>query len=279
MGIVAVHCQLFLLRGLDFLPLFELFNINKSRIQPQFSMVSLDTLEKSHSLVVYFILTSVQNHAIMQVCTCMHWRLLMNEIGSSSTPNQTRARIIQAASLLFTEKGFAGSSTRAIAELAGVNEVTLFRHFGTKEKLAKAIMDDFGGLSIAEDLEPHFSGNYSQDLTLIGKTMMKVMTERGDVIRMAICEAGNFPEFQQIVAENPRQLRRMLARYFERQMDAGLIHSGHPEVLAQAFLGMFFSYTVLQSFLLDSLQPEISAEDMVEQYVALFVRGTLIEQE
>ena len=127
------------------------------------------------------------------------------------------------------------SSTRAIAELAGVNEVTLFRHFGTKEKLAKAIMDEFGGLSIAEDLEPHFSGNYSQDLTLIGKTMMKVMTERRDVIRMAICEAGNFPEFQKIVAENPRQLRHMLARYFERQMDGATLVScsGFGDVLIE----------------------------------------------
>jgi hypothetical protein len=109
--------------------------------------------------------------------------------------------------------------------------------------------------------------------------MMKVMTERSDAIRMAICEAGTFPEFQQVVAENPRQLRRMLARYFERQMEARLIHKGHPEMLAQAFLGMFFSYTVLRGFLLDSLQPEISSEEVVEQFVTLFVRGTLIEQE
>jgi AcrR family transcriptional regulator len=201
----------------------------------------------------------------------------MNEIDSSSNPDQTRARIMQAASKLFTEKGFAGTTTRAIAELAGVNEVTLFRHFGTKEKLAKAIMDQYGGLAIAGDLEQRFSGDYVQDLTLIGHAMMKVMTERRDAIRMAICEAGNFPEFQQVVAENPRQLRRMLARYFERQMDASLIHSGHPEVLAQAFLGMFFSYTVLRGFLSDSLQPELSSEDIVEQFVTLFVHGTYIE--
>ena len=203
----------------------------------------------------------------------------MNEINSSSNPGQTRARIMQAASQLFTEKGFAGTTTRAIAELAGVNEVTLFRHFGTKEKLAKAIMDQFGGQAIAGDLELRFSGDYVQDLTLMGQMMMKVMTERVDAIRMAICEAGNFPEFQQVVAENPRQLRQMLARYFESQMKAGLIHSGHPEVLAQAFLGMFFSYTVLQGLLLDSLQPEIASEDIVEQFVTLFVRGTRIERE
>ena len=203
----------------------------------------------------------------------------MNKNNSSSNPEETRARIMQAASQLFAEKGFSGTTTRAIAERSGVNEVTLFRHFGTKENLAKAIMDQFGGLAIAEDLSARFSGDYVQDLTLVGHAMMKVMTERSDAMRMAICEAGNFPEFQQVVAENPRQLRRMLARYFERQMDVNLIHSGHPEVLAQAFLGMFFSYTVLRGFLLDSLQPEISSEEIVEQFVTLFVRGTLINQE
>jgi AcrR family transcriptional regulator len=203
----------------------------------------------------------------------------MNDIQSPSTPEQTRARILQAASQLFSEKGFAGTTTRAIADVAEVNEVTIFRHFGTKENLAKAVMDQFGGTAIAENLESHFSGNYSQDLTMVGNAMMTIMMERIDAIRMAICESGNFPEFQQVVSENPRQLRRMLARYFNSQMETGLIHTAHPEVLAQAFLGMFFSFVVLQGLLLDSLSPEIHATEIVEQFVSLFVRGTLVHPE
>jgi len=200
-------------------------------------------------------------------------------MSNSPKPESARARIITAASRLFTEKGYAGTTTRAIAEAAGVNEVTIFRHFGTKENLAKAIMDQFGGLAIAEDLELRFSGDYAQDLNLIGKMMMKVMTERSDSMRMAICEAGNFPEFQQVVAENPRQLRGMLARYLKRQMDNHVILPGHAEVLAQAFLGMFFSYIVLKGFLSDDLKPKISSDQVVDQFVDLFVRGTLSEQE
>lgn len=200
-------------------------------------------------------------------------------MSNSPKPESARARIITAASRLFTEKGYAGTTTRAIAEAAGVNEVTIFRHFGTKENLAKAIMDQFGGLAIADDLELRFSGDYAQDLNLIGKMMMKVMTERSDSMRMAICEAGNFPEFQQVVAENPRQLRGMLARYLKRQMDNHVILPGHAEVLAQAFLGMFFSYIVLKGFLSDDLKPKISSDQVVDQFVDLFVRGTLSEQE
>jgi TetR/AcrR family transcriptional repressor of mexJK operon len=203
----------------------------------------------------------------------------MNHSSTSNNRAGTRERIMTAASELFRKKGFSGTTTRAIAECAKVNEVTIFRHFGSKEKLAKAIMDQFGGLAIADDLEKHFSGDYLQDLTLVGGVLMRVMTERNDAMRMAICEAGHFPEFQQVVAENPRQLRRMLARYFKGQMEKGLILSGHPELLAQAFLGMFFSYTVLQGFLQDSLSPEISSNEIVEQFVAIFVRGTMVKEE
>ena len=50
----------------------------------------------------------------------------MNERKSSSPTQKTRSRIMQAASELFSEKGFARTTTRAIAERSGVNEVTLF---------------------------------------------------------------------------------------------------------------------------------------------------------
>jgi AcrR family transcriptional regulator len=197
----------------------------------------------------------------------------------TSNPDQTRKRIIEAASSLFSEFGYTGTTTRAIAELAGVNEVTIFRHFGTKEHLAMEIMNQFGGPALAEELEKELSGNYHQDLLQMGWKIMQVMSERNLAIRMAICEAGHFPEFQQVVVENPRQLRRMLARYFDSQMENGHIHKEHPELLAQAFLGMFFSYLVLEGFLGDTLQPELSLEQITEKFVNLFVQGTSAHQE
>ena len=47
----------------------------------------------------------------------------------------TREQILQAAARLYADHGFRGTTTRAIAEAAGVNEVTLFRIFGSKETL------------------------------------------------------------------------------------------------------------------------------------------------
>lgn len=48
-----------------------------------------------------------------------------------------RERILRAAGRLFCECGVRGTTTRRIADEAGVNEVTLFRQFGTKEELLR----------------------------------------------------------------------------------------------------------------------------------------------
>ncbi len=50
----------------------------------------------------------------------------------------TKDRLLHAFLDLVVEHGYEGSTTRAVADAAGVNEVTLFRHFGDKASLARA---------------------------------------------------------------------------------------------------------------------------------------------
>jgi TetR/AcrR family transcriptional regulator len=49
--------------------------------------------------------------------------------------DKTEQKILDAALILFARKGYKGATTRAIAQKAGVSELTLFRKFETKEKL------------------------------------------------------------------------------------------------------------------------------------------------
>lgn len=51
---------------------------------------------------------------------------------------QTADAILDAAEAVFSELGFAGATTRAIAEMAGVNLALIHYHFGTKEQLFDA---------------------------------------------------------------------------------------------------------------------------------------------
>src|ERR1700720_146429 len=55
----------------------------------------------------------------------------------SESVDLTRKRILTAAVRVFSRDGFQGATTREIAREAGVNEVTLFRHFRTRDDLLR----------------------------------------------------------------------------------------------------------------------------------------------
>jgi AcrR family transcriptional regulator len=57
---------------------------------------------------------------------------------SPSVP--ARERLLDAAAVVFARDGLAASTTREIARAAGVNEVTLFRLFQTKQNLLAAVL-------------------------------------------------------------------------------------------------------------------------------------------
>ena len=53
----------------------------------------------------------------------------------------TRDKILETSIKLFAEKGFNGTTTKEIAEMADVNEALIFRHFSTKRELYGAIIE------------------------------------------------------------------------------------------------------------------------------------------
>jgi AcrR family transcriptional regulator len=192
-----------------------------------------------------------------------------------SRADETRQRLIEAAAQVFAEEGYARATTRALAAAAGVNEVTLFRHFGNKESLFAAVTEQYAGPAVTTALESQLSGDYHRDLLTVGNQLLQVLLERKEVLRMMLCEASHFPEVQAVMVQNPRQIRRMLARYLQQQIERGQVRPLHPEATAQAFAGMLFSYAIMWEILGDSVEPEMTTEELVAQFVDIFVQGTI----
>lgn len=191
------------------------------------------------------------------------------------SPDETRRKIIEAAVEVGSARGYARATTKAIAEAAGVNEVTLFRHFGTKNNLFSAAVEQYGGPALAPAIETQLTGDYRQDLTTVGNLFMKILLERREMLRLLLCESTHIPEVRTTLSRNPHELRKMLARYLQSQMENGIIKKGHPEAAAQAFLGMFFSYAISLNILDEAIKPAISNSELVSQFVEIFVAGTL----
>lgn len=199
--------------------------------------------------------------------------------GAESSADDTRQRILKAAAVVFAEKGYARATTRALAAAAGVNEVTLFRHFGNKQNLFAAVIEQFGGPAVTTAMEGQLTGDCSQDLRTMGNHLLNLLLERGDTMRLMLCEASHFPEVQAVMVQNPRQIRRMLASYISRQIEQGRFRPLHPEATAQAFSGMFFAYAIARGMLDDSIEPELTTEELVAQFVDIFMNGAVIRDE
>ncbi|MEJ2207446.1 MAG: TetR/AcrR family transcriptional regulator [Anaerolineae bacterium] len=193
----------------------------------------------------------------------------------SQDSDGTRQRILEAAAQVFAEQGYARATTRALAEAAGVNEVTLFRHFGSKEGLFSAVIEAYAAPALNTAIAADLTGDYRRDLLAMGARVLGALLERREAMRLMLCEAEHFPELRQALAQNPRQLRQALAGYLRRQMAQGRVRPLHAEAAAQAFWGMFFAYTVSLWLMDEPLDPELNAEDLVAQFVDIFVQGTV----
>jgi AcrR family transcriptional regulator len=191
--------------------------------------------------------------------------------------DDTRQRILLAAAQVFAEKGYARATTRVLADAAGVNEVTLFRHFGSKQGLFSAIVETYAAPAVKTTIAAQLTGDYRQDLLTMGANVLHILLERRNAVRLMLCEAEHFPEVRQAMAQNPRQLRHMLGGYLRQQMAQGRVRPLHPEAAAQAFWGMFFAYTISLWLLDEPLDPELSTEELVAQFVDIFVGGTLAQ--
>jgi len=68
--------------------------------------------------------------------------------GNRRSSEEIRSLILKAAIELFSERGYSGTTTRMLAERAEVEEVLIFRHFGTKAALfEQAIIKPFMEMS------------------------------------------------------------------------------------------------------------------------------------
>lgn len=198
----------------------------------------------------------------------------MSQYPLSSEPETTADKILVAAAALFSEKGYARTTTREIAARAGVNEVTLFRTFQNKHNILEAIIQQHSALpDMLELMQSRFSGNLQADLTLLARTCHQAFLERASAVRLMLCESAQISELQNVMAEIPSQLMQTLANLLQGYIQRGEIHPLNPHLAAQAFFGFFFSLGVTSHMLEKSVIHQLSTDELIEQYVSLFLNG------
>jgi AcrR family transcriptional regulator len=187
---------------------------------------------------------------------------------------EARDRLLEAALRVFEEAGSRGATTRRIAAEAGVNEVTLFRLFGSKAALlATALHASLGrptnGKLPSEPVDP------PAELTAWVTERMRGLRDRRDVMRACMAEVHQAPEMAGPVAEGPVQTARELSAYLDRMREKGL---ADPAVNVSAATAMLMG-AVFTDVMTRDMMPERFAyppEEAPALYVGLLLRAVSV---
>lgn len=101
--------------------------------------------------------------------------------------NDVREKIITAAMTAYAESGFQGATTRRVAEIAGVNEVTIFRNFGSKAALMdEALFRRVAALKVVDPPLPTSPLDPAEELTNWCNQFLVQMRGSRELLRKAM---------------------------------------------------------------------------------------------
>ncbi|NJK28018.1 MAG: TetR/AcrR family transcriptional regulator [Coleofasciculaceae cyanobacterium SM2_3_26] len=199
----------------------------------------------------------------------------MKTFQPSSTDSDTRARILESAQQLFAHRGFDGTTTRDLAQAAGVAEGTLFRHFANKKAILVEVATQ-GWVELLTDLLTELSemGSYKAVSKVMYRRMLH-LRKNMDMMRVCFLEAQFHPDLRdRIQAEVIGKMMDVTEAFIQTGMERGIYRKMNSKIVAQVFLGMFAVSGFSYSTMLDNDSPQ-AMQEMAETLADIFLNGVL----
>ena len=161
---------------------------------------------------------------------------------TESRSARKRRAILDAATEVFLEEGFAGASMDAIARAAGVSKPTVYNHFADKQELFEHIVNDL----VAVITQPFYEqivnlsddGDLAKRLRELGGLLLKGVMQPTNLRlrRLVIGEASRFPDLGRAYErQGPGRALAAWTTAFKRLADEGLLRLQDPALAAAHF--------------------------------------------
>jgi AcrR family transcriptional regulator len=195
--------------------------------------------------------------------------------------SNTKERLLGATMKLVSEKGYLGATTREIAREAGVSELTLFRNFGSKEKLFEGLLGQYTFLPRLRELRPRLDGlAYEDALMTIAKRFLLTLKEQKSFIKIMYSEANLYPDkARKVYTATGDELQATLSDYFSSLQKKGILRKVSPETSARVLLGLLFAYFRSEELLRGrDITKKGKMDRDIREIVDIFVYGTMKER-
>lgn len=189
----------------------------------------------------------------------------------------TRQRLLDAAARIFARDGLAGATTRAIAQEARVNEVTLFRHFQTKDKLLAAVVgENFGAKTVpAASAAPAPTVNLRAGLFELVGRYDSLLNANWPLVRTMLGEMHHHlseSHERQVFRAVFQPLKESVTRRIAAAQEVGEIsRDQRADLLGDLLLGMVFTGVLRRN--IPHLKIEYSAASYLTAAVDAFLEG------
>jgi AcrR family transcriptional regulator len=201
--------------------------------------------------------------------------ILMLKRRRTLASRSTSERIYDAAITLFRELGYRAATTKMIAERAGVNEVTVFRHFGSKDTIVQEYVErHIPTLKYVTDMVgKNATWNLESDLRAFAKADYVILTENMDMILTLLNERDLDKDVPRMISVIPNTLKSALAAYFSEMQRLGRMKATDPEQAAITFALPILGFVLMKHMFGDfvsSLAPEDHIENVIKSFVPNF---------
>ena len=193
----------------------------------------------------------------------------------------TIERMLEAATKLFAQRGFSGVSVKELAEAAAVNIASISYHFGGKEKLYMAVMEQQFA-AIEEILRPLKQTDISavESIHLIGELSLQVHKKCPYFNRLMLSENVNPNTFYlEEMAKEAKNFRELTCNILQRGVESGELRDDFD--IRVAALGVvsltqfYFNDLDFSNVFLEMENGENQAEYYIKNAIELFLRSVV----
>ena len=190
-----------------------------------------------------------------------------------------RQKILEAATQLFTEQGYASTSMDLIAKQADVSKQTVYSHFGNKEALFSAAIEQKCDSYLMLDFSLEEGVDLDELLLSVARRFIRMLTSKEALAVHKICafESKSYPELSELFYQaGPERLTNEVAKLMAVLNDKGMLAIEDTWFAALQFLNMMKGEVWMRvEFNTEKQLDEQEIDRYLQASVNFFIRGYL----
>ena len=196
----------------------------------------------------------------------------------SAGSSVTAVRIVEAAAQLFANNGFKGTTTREIAQLASLNEATLFRYFPRKPELFWAAVESHvARVKLARDTQTSLASDDAPAIVvpLLVGFLLDNLNHQPQLRRLLHVAAFELPESDKMIREHLGPIFDMVCAYFKRCAEKGTMRNVEPSLATLGLMGAITAHQGWSKLFTGREAPYANEQQALSAYAVLWLNGLL----